>query len=222
MSSSDYVPNDRRPIASRNTRWAERVAKRLAARGASPNGISIFGMTAAVAAGALLYATPHAEPLVQRALWIGAALFIQVRLLCNLFDGMVAVATGKASPVGELYNEVPDRVSDAVVLIGVGYAVGGHVILGFAAACAAIFVAYVRAMGTVAGGGSHFSGPMAKPQRMFLVTVSALYMALAPASWTSWGSVGVPTIALAVVAVGCAVTALRRLASATSALREAA
>jgi phosphatidylglycerophosphate synthase len=39
-----------------------------------------------------------------------------------MLDGMVALASCRDSKVGELYNEVPDRVSDAAVFIGVGYA----------------------------------------------------------------------------------------------------
>ena len=48
----------------------------------------------------------------------------QLRLTANMLDGMVALASGRASKVGELYNEVPDRVSDAAVFIGAGLAWG--------------------------------------------------------------------------------------------------
>lgn len=52
------------------------------------------------------------------ALWslpILAAVFIQCRLLCNLFDGMVAVEGGKSTPSGELFNDIPDRVADPLI-----------------------------------------------------------------------------------------------------------
>ena len=48
----------------------------------------------------------------------------------------------------------------------------------FLAAILAIFVAYVRAAVKVAGAPQDYSGPMAKPHRMFLVTVTALLCAL--------------------------------------------
>ena len=51
-------------------------------------------------------------------------LCVQLRLLCNLLDGMVAVEGGRSSPVGALYNEVPDRVADSLLLVALGYAVG--------------------------------------------------------------------------------------------------
>ena len=50
---------------------------------------------------------------------------IQLRLIANLLDGLVAVEGGKRTPTGELYNEAPDRIADTAVLVGAGYAVGG-------------------------------------------------------------------------------------------------
>ena len=59
--------------------------------------------------------------------WIGfvlAAVCVQLRLLCNLLDGMVAIEGGKQSPTGMLYNEFPDRVADSLFLVALGYAAG--------------------------------------------------------------------------------------------------
>ena len=53
---------------------------------------------------------------------------------------------------------------------------------------------------------------MAKQQRMFIVTAVALFMAIAPQSWRFIGrGWGIPAIALAVISIGCVITALRRL-----------
>ena len=98
-------------------------------------------------------------------------MLVQARLLANLLDGMVAIGRGVASPTGELFNEVPDRVSDTAVLVGLGVA-AGSVAWGLAAALAAMATAYVR---LPSGGGSDgfratFGGPMAKQHRMALVT----------------------------------------------------
>jgi phosphatidylglycerophosphate synthase len=132
-----------------------------------------------------------------------------VRLLCNLFDGMVAIARGVASPKGELYNEVPDRVSDAAIFIGLGYASLSDPVLGFAAALVAVFTAYVRAMAKAAGAPNDYCGPMAKPQRMALVTALSVWLAVRPDAWTlPWGETRI-VLAL-VIALGL-VTALRRL-----------
>ena len=77
--------------------------------------------------------------------WLAAAVLVQLRLLANLLDGMVAIEAAQASRVGELFNEVPDRVSDAATLVGLGFAVGSVPLLGFLAAILAILVAYIRA-----------------------------------------------------------------------------
>ena len=109
--------------------------------------------------------------------WLAAAAMIQLRLQCNLYDGMVAIATGRASPVGEIYNDVPDRISDSALFIGAGYAVGSNPTLGYVAALAAMFTAYVRAVGKAGGAKQEFCGPMAKQHRMALLTVAAGYCA---------------------------------------------
>src|SRR5258708_11125704 len=124
MGAEPYEPSERRPIGSRNWRVFQLLADSMARKGVSPNAISLAGMVCGVAAGAALATTPHADRWTWL-IWLAAALLIQMRLLANLFDGMVAIASGRASAVGELYNEVPDRVSDAAILIGAGYAVGG-------------------------------------------------------------------------------------------------
>src|SRR5207249_11225370 len=116
-------------------------------------------MCACIVAGIALGVTSIVD---YRILWIIAALGAQLRLTANMLDGMVALASGRASKVGELYNEVPDRISDAAVFIGAGFAWGGNVTLGYVATILAIFTAYVRAAGKIAGGSNEFCGPMAQ------------------------------------------------------------
>src|SRR6266568_1414518 len=118
---------DRRPIATRNRKWAQAATAWLAARHVSPNAISIAGMCACIVAGIALGVTSIAD---YRILWLLAALGAQLRLTANMLDGMVALASGRTSKVGELYNEVPDRISDAAVFIGAGFAWGGNIVLG--------------------------------------------------------------------------------------------
>lgn len=222
MPDAEYVPTDRRPIAVRRLAVMQSLASAIARTGVSPNAISVIGMLAAAAAGALLWATPRLEGVLERAAWLAAAGLVQLRLLCNLFDGMVAIQTGKASPVGELYNEVPDRVSDAAVLIGLGFAAGDPT-LGCAAALAAVCTAYVRAVAKVAGAPQDYCGPMAKQQRMFVVTMTAVFCGAAPFAWRGpWVAdppIGAANAALWLILVGAALTSLRRLRRAAGVLR---
>ena len=176
-------------------------------------------------AGISLSATPLVQNgWVQRGLWLAAATGIQLRLLANMLDGMVAIASGKASALGEVYNEVPDRVSDAAILIGAGYAAGGIPTLGYLAALVAVSTAYVRAVGKTAGASNLFVGPMAKPHRMFVMTMVAVFMAGLPRAWQpAWGShhAGLDSLGLGFIIVGGLVTVVRRLALIVRHLRKA-
>lgn len=213
------APMSRRPLKSRNHEWAKRLAATLARRGAAPNAISLFSMAAAALAGLALFATRSADPVPRVLLFVAAGLFIQLRLLCNLLDGMVAVEGGRGSRSGELFNDAPDRVADALILVGAGYALpwpawGGA--LGWAAALIAVLTAYVRMLGGSLGLRQDFCGPMAKPHRMALLTGACLlsmFEALAPAM-RGW----ILLLALAVIIAGGLLTTWRRLHRIHSAL----
>lgn len=202
-------PIDRRPIAARETRLANSFANRLARWGASPNGISVAGLIAGLFAGAALFCTSLTDDWQQRACWLAAATLILLRLLANMFDGMVAITTGRASRIGELFNEFPDRLSDAAALVGLGYAAGGMVELGYLAAIAALLTAYARALGKAAGAPNVFAGPMAKQQRMGVVIVIAILCGVLPIDWLEHARL--PTWGLAVILAGTFVTLVRRL-----------
>jgi phosphatidylglycerophosphate synthase len=225
MADAIQDPIDRRPIAARSLKASKSVASWLARVGATPNMISLAGMACGIAAGIALTATSD-WPDAQRVLWFSAACLIQLRLLANMFDGMVAIETGQASFLGELYNEVPDRISDAATLIGAGYAVGGRPELGYVAACVAVLTAYIRTMGKSVGTPSEFCGPMAKQQRMAIITLIAVYCALAPAGWQPlWGgssSCGLISVALVAITVGGLWTFVRRLRRIATYLRNRA
>ena len=208
-----YQIGDRRPLASRGWKMSERAARWLARHRATPNAISIVGMLCGIAAGVMFFQTANvSHPWI---LWLAGTLLVQLRLLANLYDGMVAVLRQIASPVGELFNEIPDRVSDAGTLIGFGYAAGSNPLLGFVATILAIFLAYVRAQGKVAGADQEFCGPMAKQQRMATVSLAAIACAVIPAAM-DWQ---VPMFALCLIIVGSVITVLRRLQRISAYLR---
>jgi phosphatidylglycerophosphate synthase len=175
-------------------------------------------MLAAILAGVSLAVTPYLEP------WhaigfLAAAVLIQARLLANMFDGMVAIESGKTSALGELFNEIPDRISDVSVLIGAGYALGGKVELGYLAACLALFIAYLRAEGKVAGAHQEYCGPMAKQHRMMTITAAAVISSFLPAGWIVLPGYGVLALSLLVILAGGAITVVRRLARISNSLR---
>ena len=202
---------NRRPLKSRGWALAQGLTKTLTRWGFTPNGISLAGMLVAFAAGMAFVATAHVEGTLQRACWCLGAVGVQMRLLANLLDGMVAVHSKKASALGEVFNEVPDRFSDLAILVGFGYAASSSPTLGALSAAGAILTAYLRAFGASLGLGQDFCGPMAKPQRMFFVTVGALWIGCTPSTWHHLGTLSATIWILALIFVGTVITSLRRL-----------
>lgn len=197
---------DRRPLSSRDTNWARSTARWLAARSITPNRISQASMAAAAMAGACFWLGGARGGALSVVLLLAAALFCQLRLLCNLFDGMVAVEGGKAEADGPFWNEFPDRIADILILAGAGYGIGQPG-LGWAAAALSVLTAYVRELGRATGAPGDFSGPMAKQHRMATMTAAAVIAAIA----ITWDGRGIVIeAALWVVAVGAGITALRR------------
>ena len=149
---------------------------------------------------------------------------MQLRLLANMLDGMVAVQCGTASPVGELYNEVPDRVSDTAAFVGAGYATGSHPALGYVAAILAVFIAYIRVQGKVAERRKILAGRWPSRNACLRLTVLALYCGSTPSHWqpalTQPVELGLLGIGLGLIIVGELWTAWRRLARIARKLRE--
>jgi len=211
-TSSISTP-ERRPLASRDLALMQALSRWLVRRGVSPNAISLSSLALALLSALASAGTGVADGVGARMLFVLAALAIQLRLLANLLDGMVAVDSGKSSQMGALYNEVPDRIADPIILLGAGLAAGSSAGLGAAASLIALFVAYVRALGGSLDASGLFVGPMAKPHRMAALTLGCSYCALAPVSWplalgSSWSAIA---LTLALIVAGGALTAWRRL-----------
>lgn len=210
-------PFNRRPLASRQTGWAARVTRWLAGAGVSPNQISGAGMAAALVSGGGFWLAGGAEGWGRAGALLLAAGFCQLRLACNLFDGMVAIEAGRGTADGAFWNEFPDRVSDLLILMGLALGLGAPA-LGWAAVSMAFLTAYLRELGVNCGLAADFSGPMAKPHRMALVTGAAV-LSLAEPIWQGQGEV--LRLALWGVTLGAGLTALRRAHRLRAGLRRA-
>lgn len=200
---------NRRPIRSRNTRWANRTAKWLKDKGFTPNDISLFSIICAEVAGiAFLLAFFYESPWLSILFFIISLIGIQARLICNLLDGMVAVEGGLKSPVGPIYNELPDRISDVIIFLGVGYGLWMFqwaAYLSWAAALFSVMTAYIRLLGGSCGLAQKFLGPMAKQQRMAVLTAGCAVSILLP-SYGNW----ILYVCLWVITIGSLLTTLRR------------
>lgn len=197
------MTDNRRPLKSRGAGWARALATGLARMGIQPDTISALSVVFALAGAAALWFSADADGGRRVALLIGAGLCIQLRLLANLLDGMVAVEHGRGGPLGPVWNELPDRLADALFLVGAGYAlrhawpdVGPA--LGWLAAVLAVLTAYVRELGRALGFEADFAGPGAKPHRMAVLTLGCVLAAAEPL-WRAGPPVLLLTLGLIVV-----------------------
>ncbi len=206
---SDAASN-RRPIAARDSGWARSVAAWLARSNVTPNQISLASIVFAAIGAVLLAWWPTLAGLLL------CALCIQMRLICNLLDGMVAMEGGKASAAGKIYNEFPDRIADSLLIVALGYA-GGSPWLGWLGALLAALTAYVRVFGGSLGFAQDFRGPFAKQQRMAILTAACL----AAAAESTWHTERYSLYAAAIViAAGSLLTCITRTRAIAARLRE--
>jgi phosphatidylglycerophosphate synthase len=165
---NDYQPTSRRPIADVFRRTADLAVRWCVRVDIHPNTVSYGSIVAAALAGVCFWQA-KAVP----ALLIPAVAFCYVRLWLNMLDGMVALASGKASLIGEIVNELPDRFSDVLIFVGVAHSGLCSVLAGYWSAIGALLVAYVGVMGQAVGVQREFSGLMSKPWRMVTLHVGA-------------------------------------------------
>lgn len=191
---------NRRPLTTRSAAWAQALARVLVRTNVSPNTISVVSVVFALTGAWLLVRASTAWTL------IAVALCIQLRLLCNLLDGMVAIEGGKKSATGGLYNELPDRIADSLFIVALGYAIATPW-LGWYGALAAAVTAYIRVLGGTLGLAQDFRGPMAKPHRMAVMTAACIAGAVELiVNQTQWAL----TAAAWVIVVGATLTCVTR------------
>src|SRR5262249_37639510 len=154
-----------------STAWARFLANALVRARVTPNAISVVSVVFAAAGAAALHYLPTVPGLLI------TALCVQLRLLCNLLDGMVAIEGKRQSRTGALYNEIPDRFADSIFIVALGYYVNLPEVGWFGALAAAV-TAYIRVLGGSLGLPQNFRGPMAKQHRMAVMTAACVLGAI--------------------------------------------
>lgn len=206
------MEKNRRPIAARSSALAQVLTDFLVAKSASPNLISIASIPFAILGATALLCLPG---------WMGdvlCAVGIQLRLLCNLLDGMVAIKAGKSSELGALFNEFPDRVADSILIVALGYAAGcGE--LGWLGALGAALTAYIRLFGGSLGLTQDFRGPMAKQHRMAIMTAACLLGAIEVVWFNTHYALATASV---VIAIGSFITCYTRTMAITRQLQGSA
>jgi len=210
-------PTSRRPISDgfRSTaHWAVELCVRW---GIDPDLISCLSILAAAMAAVCFWRA-------RNCLWfllLGPA-FCYLRLWYNMLDGMVAIASGRASYRREILNDLPDRISDILIFVGVAHSGLNAVVSGYWAAIMALLAAYVGTFGQAVGVQREFSGWMAKPWRMVTLHVGA-WVTLGTIWWghgaIHWGKLTILDWTCMVVIAGCVQTIALRLSRILRALK---
>ena len=193
--------SNRRPLATRSAGWAKWLSAILVKSNISPNQISVLSIAPALAGAWMLVSKPLSAWML-----VLVAVCIQLRLLCNMLDGMVAIEGGKQSKVGVLYNEIPDRIADSLFIVALGYAIAIPW-LGWLGALLAAKTAYIRVLGGANGLVQDFRGPMAKQHRMFAMSLGCL---IGGAELHFNGSLNALKITAYMIAIGAGITCITR------------
>ena len=214
---AQYEPTSRRPIGEGFRATARSATAFCVRHDVHPDAISYASMiAAAIAAGCFWKSGEHAW------LLLVAPVFCYLRLWFNMLDGMVALASGKASWRGEILNDLPDRVSDVLIFAGAAHSGWMNPFLGYWAAIFALLTAYVGMFGQAVSVQREFSGVMSKPWRMVTLHLGA-WMTFGSLWWTRSafvaGDLTILDWACVIIVAGCLQTIAVRLKRIMAALR---
>lgn len=173
------------------------VERAVIARGINADQVTAAGLACGVGAAMaiLLSATSLLWLLCVPAL-------VLARLACNALDGMIAVDTNHARPIGQVANEFADRIADVCILIAMSMRAGSP-LLGIGTLALVLLTSYLGTAAQAAGGTRQYIGVMGKADRMILLALAAPVAASGPAG-------AVLAAVLGVIAAGSAVTIAQR------------
>ena len=210
---SDYEPSSRRPIAAVFRQTAGAAVRFCVRHDIHPDAISYLSIVAALIAAICFWKSGTRHWLL-----IIAPLFCYLRLWLNMLDGLVAVASGKASRRGEIVNDLPDRISDIVIFVGAAHSGLMNPLFGYWAAIFSVLTSYVGLFGQALGGQREFGGMMSKPWRMVALHIGAWLTFFLPSQ--SSATFTILDWTCLVVIAGCVETIVVRLKRITAALQD--
>ena len=165
------------------------IGRSLARLGATPDGLTTFGVVATLAGAAVVVSGHH----------LVGALVLAVATAADALDGTVARLRDGATPWGAFFDSVSDRVSDVALFGAALWVVRGDAVLfsvGLVALAAAVVTSYIRAKAESLGWEATV-GLLERPERV-IVLITGI-------------GLGLLTLALWVLAIGGSITVAQRL-----------
>jgi CDP-diacylglycerol---glycerol-3-phosphate 3-phosphatidyltransferase len=168
------------------------IEDRLVAGDVRADSLTFLSLVPAAAAGIAIVGGATWYPL----LWLAVGPCALVRTALNALDGAVARRTGTSHTRGEVYNELVDRIADALMLAPV--AVVAPAWLAIAAVAAGWGTSLVAVLTQAVTGQRAHGGPMGKPDRVVVLSLAAAAaVVVGPTAFTA---------GLIAVVGGCAMT----------------
>jgi len=215
----------------------EPIALGMGRLGLTPDGLTLIGFGITVVGAALLAAQ----------LWLVGGIVVFVGGVFDMFDGTLARATGKVSPLGAFMDSVFDRWGEAIVYLGIawGAVVAGAdviAILATAALGAAFMVSYTRAksegLGFTAGTGMAAIGVMPREIRLAILSLGLILTGIEGTAnpllilqtiSLPGGEIALPwagerwlALALVIITIGSIITVIQRILHVRSQAKSAA
>lgn len=174
-----------------STRYLESPAARLLKKmGLTPNQLTVIGL---LLSGATAY-------LLSEGLFVAGGVLLILASALDMADGSLARLQGRASPAGALLDSTADRISEAVIFLGLllfylSPRSISEVLLIFLALISSFMVSYLRARGEGLGVDCNV-GVMTRPERVLVLAAGLL--------------IGQIFVALVIIAAFSFITALHR------------
>lgn len=186
-----YDPRAASPVVRGWLRLAYTAGRFAARLGATPTAVTVIGLLLSVGASVAALSPAGAVGAVL------AAVLVLLSAIADSVDGAVAVIAGRASRLGNVYDSLADRVSEACWLVAL-WAIGAPAWLVLMCGGLAWLHEYLRARAAVSGlEGVGVVTVAERPTRIILVVaglllagVSAWAATVAAAAWTVLGLVG--------------------------------
>jgi CDP-diacylglycerol---glycerol-3-phosphate 3-phosphatidyltransferase len=187
--------------------------------GLTPDALTLIGFGITVV-GAVLLAVP---------LWLLGGIVVFIGGAFDMFDGTLARATGKVSPLGAFMDSVFDRAGEVIVYLGV---VAGLLrdgiwdvaLLAAAAMGAAVMVSYTRSksegLGFTEGAGMAAVGIMTREIRLVILAIGLILAGVLGVGYGDftgdgglnvWPGTWALTLALGIITLGSVITVIQRI-----------
>ena len=150
---TEYQLKDRRQISDHFRKLGYGFVDFCVRRKIQPDTISYASVVFALAAGILFCLSDRYAFFL-----LIAPILTFGRLYCNMIDGMVAIKSQVASRRGEVINELPDRVSDTIIFLGLALSGQANMIMAFSVIFGMLAVSYIGVLGKAVGARRQYGG----------------------------------------------------------------